>query len=147
MFPPPAGWQNKRLTSSPPGRLTADNRRTESSRELVSTFHRFCCTCRHVKDNKYNFISLKSNHKPKSFLLQWFFQLPHLQPRHWICKSITHQQHSENTTTAKATVQKQSLNSHTWSLEVWHRLTCLLSPPLQPLKQSVCLRQHRCHGP
>lgn len=32
------------LTSSPPGRLTDDNKRTESSLELVSTFQRFCWT-------------------------------------------------------------------------------------------------------
>lgn len=31
------------LTNSPPGKLTDESRRTESSREHVSTFHLFCC--------------------------------------------------------------------------------------------------------
>lgn len=32
------------LTNSPPGKLTEDNNSTESNREFVSTFHRFCWT-------------------------------------------------------------------------------------------------------
>lgn len=92
------------LTSSPPGRLTEDNRRTESSLELVSTFHLFCCTYTSLKrrafkknlfrrdQRVFSYFAYDERCAVGSVLPLWFCQRPHPRPHHWTCILIRQDQ-------------------------------------------------------